>query len=99
MIVQEIDSIIDTKGNAVENKHQSVPFQNYIGNFDFILFRIPFFILNLIESLQLEYNQAIVQHGNSNEYYTNQYVSSQSIESLCLNLFMKTKQSNYKVFH
>ena len=76
VIVQEIDSIIDAKRNAVENKHYTIPFENCIGNFDFILFRIHFFILNLIESSQFECNQAIVQHGDSNENHTNKYVGS-----------------------
>ena len=77
IICHKIACIVEAKGNAIENEHHSVPFADFIGKFDGICFRIHFFILsNLIESLQLKYNQAIVQHGNSHEYHTNQYVGS-----------------------
>ena len=77
IVCHKIACIVAPKGNAIENEHYSVPFPDCIGKFDGILFRIHCFILsNLIEALQLEYNQAIVQHGNCNEYHTNKYVGS-----------------------
>ena len=77
IICHKIACIVEAKGNAIENEHYSVPFPDCIGKFDGILFTIHFFILsNLIEPLQLENNQAIVQHGDSDEYYANQYVCS-----------------------
>ena len=76
MIIHEIDSIIEAKANAIQNKHHLIRFEYCIGNFNALLFSNHCFILNLIESLQLEYNQAIVKHGNSNEYHTNKYVGS-----------------------
>ena len=78
IVCHEIACIVAPKGNAIENEHYSVPFPDCIGKFDGILFStIHFFILsNLIEPLQLENNQAIVQHSYSHEYHTNQYVGS-----------------------
>ena len=76
VIIHEVGNIIEAKANAIQYKHHSIPFEYCIGNFGAVLFRILFFIFNLTESLQLEYNQAIVKHGNSNEYYANQYVCS-----------------------
>ena len=67
IIFHEIASIVEAKDYAIENKHHSVPFEDCIGNFDIIFFKICFYILNLIESSQLEYDQAIVQHGHSHE--------------------------------
>lgn len=77
IVFHKIACIVEAKGNAIENEHPSVPFADCIGKFDGILFTIHFFILsNLIEPLQLENNQAIVQHSYSHEYHTNQYVGS-----------------------